>query len=354
MANLLSGLSQGFQSFVGNVPLADIQRRDQKRDLMNALGGMQPNEVIQSEQFQQLAALDPQQASTLGNLFGSIGQQREKALFEDARAVKTMLEAGHQDRALNLLGSRFDLLQRNGADASDTLEIFDDVANGRTEQALEKLRLTEQLGVQSGLLQSLKSDKKPEIGRYKSQVVGNTLVVTDSATGEVVQEITKGESEKEKLELKKLEAQVNKAETEAELKARTAQTEEDKKQASLDMATQAADLAEKILGNPALSNITGTFDAMTPVIRSESQDVLNDAKRLESLLTVDNLKLMSGVLTDKDISFLTRVGSGLNITDTGIKGSEKAVKARLNEIIAKLRGAAPKKNTVGRFTIEVE
>lgn len=307
-----------------------------------------------SMEFEQLAVLDPQRASLIRSNFEKLSDDRKRKYFEYARDSLDTLENKGLEDFLELSSKRLDYVESVNGDTSGIKMLINKALQGDFAELSSGLMRTVEAGIASGFLPKPGEREKPEIGRYKSQVVGNTLVITDSATGQVVQEITKDTSEKEKLELKKLEAQVNKAETEAELKALTAQTEEDKKQASLDMATQAADLAEKILGNPALSNITGTFDAMTPVVMPESQDVLNDAKRLESLLTVDNLKLMSGVLTDKDISFLTRVGSGLNITDTGIKGSEKAVKARLNDIVAKLRGVTPKKNTVGRFTVEVE
>lgn len=346
------------QSVLTGQQMADQQRtRAREREiesLQQSISETKGFNLAESEELARLAGLNPALAAQTISAFSSLDESRQKDYFESARKGLNLLNAGETEKLMTLVKDRHEKIKRLGGDTTDTDLIGGLVMQGRVDEARGLLSEAVNAGIASGFLPQTSEQRKPEIGRYKSQVVGNTLVITDSATGEVVQEITKGTSEKEKLELKKLEAQVNKAETEAELKARTAQTEDDKKQASLDMATQAADLAEKILYNPALSNITGTFDAMTPVVRPESQDVLNDAKRLESLLTVDNLKLMSGVLTDKDISFLTRVGSGLNITDTGIKGSEKAVKARLNEIVAKLRGAAPKKNTVGRFTIEVE
>ncbi|MCP4338238.1 MAG: hypothetical protein GY799_04975, partial [Desulfobulbaceae bacterium] len=111
---------------------------------------------------------------------------------------------------------------------------------------------------------------------------------------------------------------------------------ESKKQSSVQMATEAAGLAKEIADSEYLGDITGTITTDYPAIRESSQDLINKADRLQSLLTVDNLKLMSGVLTDRDIKFLTNVASGLNIAEGGIKGSEKGVRNRLNEISKKI------------------
>lgn len=105
---------------------------------------------------------------------------------------------------------------------------------------------------------------------------------------------------------------------------------------SLGYAKEAADLAREIANDSNLGSITGTISPRIGNFYDSSQDLVNKANRLQSLLTQDNLKLMSGVLTDRDIVFLGNIASGLNITDGGIKGSEAGVKARLNTIAEKL------------------
>lgn len=126
----------------------------------------------------------------------------------------------------------------------------------------------------------------------------------------------------------------------AKLKTDAAQGKQD---ASLDMATEAGKLAEEIANDDAFEDIVGTIDPLTPTISGKSQDLINKSNRLQSLLTVDNLKLMSGVLTDRDIGFLTNVASGLNVTDGGIKGSEKGVRKRLQDIAEKMKQATKDK-----------
>ncbi|MCG5275746.1 phage DNA ejection protein [Providencia rettgeri] len=108
------------------------------------------------------------------------------------------------------------------------------------------------------------------------------------------------------------------------------------KNMSMGYAKEAADLAREIANDSNLGSITGTISPRIGNFFDSSQDLVNKANRLQSLLTQDNLKLMSGVLTDRDIVFLGNIASGLNITDGGIKGSEAGVKARLNTIAEKL------------------
>jgi len=133
---------------------------------------------------------------------------------------------------------------------------------------------------------------------------------------------------RQELQLKLQEKQQKLDQTRQELGA--------KQETTVANMTEAARLATELVDDPALSNAVGTVSTMAPTLSGTTQDVINKANRLQSLLTVDNLKLMSGVLTDRDIAFLTNVASGLNVTEGGIKGSEKEVKRRLGEISTKM------------------
>lgn len=120
--------------------------------------------------------------------------------------------------------------------------------------------------------------------------------------------------------------------------ASTKQESQATKNNALSNLQEAQSIAQEIAADPRLSSITGQIASRIPTLRGESQDLINKANRLQSLLTVDNLKLMTGVLTDRDIQFLTNVASGLNITEDGIKGSVGGVQKRLTEISDKISG----------------
>jgi hypothetical protein len=136
---------------------------------------------------------------------------------------------------------------------------------------------------------------------------------------------------RQKAELNRLE--IEKRTTDATTAAQTAATQ---KQGSIDIARRARDLAQAIPTDPQFNKITGTVDSMTPTLVGDSQDLVNRANQLQTLLTADNLKLMTGVLTDKDIAFLTQIGSGLNVTKNGINGSEDGARKTLSDITGRL------------------
>lgn len=127
-------------------------------------------------------------------------------------------------------------------------------------------------------------------------------------------------------------AKVEKTQQETQIEAEA--TETSKAQATA-MAKEARDLAREIANDKGLGSATGSkmYVEYLPTTTSTS-DLVNKAFRLQSMLTVDNLNLMTGVLTDKDIQFLTAVSSGLDIDPEkrGIIGSEEVVRERLNDI----------------------
>ena len=84
-----------------------------------------------------------------------------------------------------------------------------------------------------------------------------------------------------------------------------------------------------------LGSITGVM-SQTPTIRPGSMDLVRLAERLEALLTTDNLGLMTGVLTDRDIQLIKNIGSGLKVSEGGIQMSEEGARERLSQIRDKL------------------
>jgi hypothetical protein len=127
------------------------------------------------------------------------------------------------------------------------------------------------------------------------------------------------------------QAELKSAQLEADKAQNLAKEEETRKAKQIELSRQTATLAKEIANSPNLGSVTG-FAAMTPTINPESQDLIIKAQQLLALLTADNLKLMSGVLTDKDIEMLQTLSSGMKIDDKGIKGSELDIRQRLVEI----------------------
>lgn len=165
------------------------------------------------------------------------------------------------------------------------------------------------------------------------------------------------------------QAALTKAQADAQAAQRKIQEEETRKIQQVDLSRQTARLAREIAEDPNFERVTGV-GTMFPTILPESQDVILKAEQLISLLTADNLKLMSGVLTDRDIQMLSTLSSGMRVTDKGIRGSAPAIRKRLQQIAKnideKLGRAeqvnleqqpaqqAPQGQRIGRFIIEVE
>lgn len=149
--------------------------------------------------------------------------------------------------------------------------------------------------------------------------------------------------ESNELRQRQIQAQIDKLGADLKLKEEKAAAERESMQKSQDkssgIAREASALAREIAEDSSLPNVTGTVTTMFPVVRGESQDLINKAQRLESMLTYENLSLMSGVLTDRDIQFLGRLASGLNVTDGGIRGSTGGVRKRLLDIANKIDDA---------------
>jgi|GEM_PF-5049050 len=294
--------------------------------------------------LQQLAAIDPARASQVQQFQQS--QQPAlpdmKALGDDLSIVQSLAKSGSPMLG-QTLGTMLQKYQGTGFD--NEILSWAQQYDQDPQAAISQLDET---------VNAFQPKSEPKTGRYVRERMGDELAIIDSATGQVVRKYPIPQSKKEQAELAKKTADIKKAENEAQLKVLAAESEEEKRQASIDMANEAAVIARELANDPNLNQAVGTVDTWLPTVRESTQDVINKAQRLESLLTVDNLKLMSGVLTDRDIAFLTRVASGLNITDSGIKGSESAVKKRLTEIADKIEGSvAPQRQAAPQSSGEV-
>jgi hypothetical protein len=146
---------------------------------------------------------------------------------------------------------------------------------------------------------------------------------------------------KETNELKRDELQLKVQEKREELgRAKRAEAEQKEKQGSV--MNEALQITQDLLKDPGLAGAVGTVTTTTPTMRGRTQDIVNKATALQAMLTTENLKLMSGTLTDTDIALLKALSSGLNVTEGGIKGSIGGVTERLNKIQEKLMAGQAK------------
>ena len=107
-------------------------------------------------------------------------------------------------------------------------------------------------------------------------------------------------------------------------------------------------LAQELQSHKGLDSSVGSLQGSAAgqflTVDSDSQDFINKHDQLKSILTADNLDLMSGVLSESDVKILSNIaGGGLQL-----RGSEAAYRAEL----AKLGqgGVAP----VGEITTQAQ
>lgn len=96
------------------------------------------------------------------------------------------------------------------------------------------------------------------------------------------------------------------------------QVQSEKASAQKDLALQTVN---RLLNNKSgVLSIYGALDRITPNITEAARNAETDINMLSSLLTVENLGLLKGVLSDTDIKILQRVGAGEIALDTASQG----------------------------------
>jgi hypothetical protein len=159
----------------------------------------------------------------------------------------------------------------------------------------------------------------PAIGGYRPAGVagaGGAQPVTAETVGESEAEIAA-----------QRESAVTRARGEAEAQTPEAQR---KRQEAVRQSQDTLNVVNQLLDSD-LGAITG-LASRVPTVRPESMDLVRTAERLEALLTSENLGIMTGVLTDRDVELIKSIGSGLRVTEGGIQMSEEGARERLMQI----------------------
>lgn len=105
----------------------------------------------------------------------------------------------------------------------------------------------------------------------------------------------------------------------------------------LEQGKKAIATVDDILGSDRLDNITG-LTGMIPFSTGKTEDLLGQVQQLKSILTADNLGIMSGVLSESDIKIIEGLSNDINMrTDdsgniTGISGSYEGTLKKLKKI----------------------
>tara|TARA_R110000744_G_scaffold6608_3_gene23011 strand:- start:1355 stop:2488 length:1134 start_codon:yes stop_codon:yes gene_type:complete len=129
--NPLQNYMQGQQAGQGQ----QIQR------LSGALAGeMQGGgNIQQSQNFQDLMALDPDRANKSMATFQALSKERKTALYEDMVMARTLLSRGDDGGALNIFEDRIDALGGPGEGTQDSQYYVDSIRSGNLEKTMADL-----------------------------------------------------------------------------------------------------------------------------------------------------------------------------------------------------------------------
>lgn len=339
LANIQGGVSplqratQGAQALQGirSNELALGQAREaQKEQERQRMFTQKVQESFQGGQpdYAMLASEFPEYVGQIQQIKGFSDQVKQSGITEPASRVYEALSRGDSDAAASIIQENPQVV-----DSIGDPEFTSEVAINMAKQNPEMLRQIAEgvLLVSEGPDALLKARRPQEEGLTEYQKQQVQLKREDQRLRQLETNLSK---EKNDLQKQKLENEIKIQEQKIEDSKLKSEAAQGKRSASLQLAKEAKNVVDSLLGNENLDRIIGTvgISPLVPTVRGTSQDLINEATRLQSLLTVDNLKLMTGVLTDRDIKFLTDVASGLNVTEQGIKGSEEGVKRRLNQI----------------------
>lgn len=178
--------------------------------------------------------------------------------------------------------------------------------------------------------------------QIKTQVVQTPTgsQVINQQTGEVIRNIESPEKRQQfelnqKERAQKLKTQERKEKADIK-KAKIAERDATQaRQDTVQSGARAFALTNELLEEGVIEDVTGKLDRFGSKLGFQSGtegDILNKANQLKDLMTLDNLKLMKGPLTDSDIKILASAASGLNIDENGFVGSTKGVTNQIKKI----------------------
>lgn len=319
------------------------ERQGQIQNLLGGLSGMQPNQILQSQELAQLAAISPPLAAQYSSVAQGIDDERRKAMALDARKAKQFLKDDNIQGALGLLENRAILIsEKFGGDPSHTLEMFKRIAGGDIKAAINDLSLVEQAAIDEGLIDGFKSSdflkNKPSV--QSSQILDDGTVIEvmkgggrkvydpsgNLVSGGEARKVVKDAKEygiKLKKELKKLEIEAAKAKERVKGSAA-------REAADIDAGIEAAmTLPVLVKANKLLDIVeTGKPEAAVHWFEKQFGAEGADATMLENLLGQQILKQLKPIF---GAQFTAAEGQWLKDIEAGFGRSTEANRALIRQ-----------------------
>lgn len=332
----------------GRAALAEQQRvmnrqRQFEQDVSEALRTGNVQQVLQQypDKAQNIVALS--QAKQQVNLLQTSGVDVRRAAGQAFNAMAR----GDKEGAKSIVKAKKSIIE-NAGDPSFTVERMIDLIDTDPGQAAAMMQgLYTLSGGDANNLLGVKGTLTP----FQTAQINQKQQEIDikKAKDERDAKATERDQAKDELEVQRIQKEIQ------VLDQKIATTEQEQResiasqQASFDNMNDIVSLAQELRDSKYLGNVVGPFDVRAPTFFGTSQDVINVAMRLKNLLTLDNLDLMTGVLSESDIRILSSAATGLNVTEKGILGSMEGIKGELNRIINITNKALARAQADGRF-----
>jgi len=272
--------------------------------LKNALAGQMQQQGFnpqQSNEFNQLLALDPTFAGNAAKTFNALEDDRKKAFFQDAQSGLRLLQAGNEQGFLNLANNRLEQIQKLGGDPSDVIDILQTYQSGDVDGTVQKLQAVEQGGVALGFLQDPleRQIQEAKLAQLKSGNQNKAFKTAEQIEREVKVEEEKLNLRKGELRQRQVEASKPKLSAKAEnaiIKAQDQYFESGKSARKMELL--ADDFNRLNVGGGLSSTISESLKAILG-----SQDEVTAARKrfnaIRSSQATSNLP--PGPASDKDI-----------------------------------------------------
>lgn len=261
-------------------------------------------------------------------------ESRMKSIAGFAVQIKPFLDAGDHAGAQRVFNQRISEIKSRGGNPEDSLELAPFLMSGDLESAKGMVDSVVGAAQQQGYLKGGVPDEL-KVGRFRQITLPDgTMASLDTATNQMT---TLAEAPSIDLSVipEDMRDGVSKLPRDQQVKVvetfATPQAQEtvDAKAKQDEKAMQVADstkrLVSELLSNEdGLRSAVGAVDEFLPTFSDNTRDAEAALDDLRNLLTVDNLGLMSGVLSESDIKILQSVGSnGLSGSDDRVIGSLK-------------------------------
>ena len=334
--------ASGLIGLQGAVQQQQQQQAEQQRQAQFRMGLQQldPNDPAA---VQALAQQYPGQIEQIEGFQGFANEQQQMQVRDAVGGMITAAQSGDPELLQQTIDQYAPVISGTG-DPSITPEVLKRIARNKPEAFMKMMQGS--YGRAGGDLEALGIAKPLTTYQQAELDIKQSKNLVDQGNLKIRETEARIKQEDNDLKREKLINELEQQEIKLEKDRKTLADGEKVKASKLTQVADAYKLATKLAGDENLSRITGTATGVEyePTFRPASADLINEANTLQNLLTVDNLDLFTGVLTQSDIDFLKSISTGLNITDKGIIGSEGAVRKRFEEISKRLKTALENKN----------